>query len=188
MKHLVVSLIMLCVGQIALYGQSHNMTVVGDKRTSTDSVSRVYIPNANFENIYVIHNNKEYVSNSKQIKDYETKEYALRQQCVIDKIEYEILRNIPVPKLESFLNYKFNPIICNLVVSVHTGSVKKVSFQIYHKISSLISNEDILTFERIILDAHFNPDDSLHGDVASFYWVIGRKQIREYLNSQNREK
>ena len=88
---------------------------------------------------------------------------------------------IPVQKLNKFLEYKFNPIVCNLSIATHEGIVREVSFLINRKISSLFSNEDILSFDKVILNTQFAPDYSMKNGIASFSWVIGRKRIRDFL-------
>lgn len=102
-----------------------------------------------------------------------------------------MLKKIPAPKLNGLLDYKFNPIICILNVSAQDGVVKKVSFQIFRKISFLISDEDFLMFDNVILNTRFRPDFSMSGDLVSYCWVISRKRIRDFLRSpqnQNTEK
>lgn len=99
-------------------------------------------------------------------------------------MEYQILKRIPVQTLNEFLKYKFNPIICYLTISLHDGIAKDVTFLINNKIGSLLSNEDYIEFNNIILNTQFKPDDSYNHKTGAFYWAITRKQIKGFLKNK----
>ncbi len=180
-------------GHSTLSSQPCNMVMEGGYHCNLvpkDSVLHEHSTLNGFEDIRIVHKNKNEAcyNNLKQIKAWEVREYVLRQKNAFKQMEFNILEQIPIQTLEKFLGYKFNPIVCKLVIVPHEGVVKDVSFRINQKVLSFFTNHDILTFEKIILNTQFQPEDSMNGSILSYNWVIGRKQIREYLNSQNREK
>ena len=99
-------------------------------------------------------------------------------------MEYGIIKQIPVRTLCKSLEYKFNPVILELTIAPRDGVVKRVSFQINHEISSDLTDEDILELEKTILNTHFSPDSSISGDILVCNYAIGRKAIKEYLDSK----
>ena len=184
MKCFVICFLILCLGHLNLNGQPYNIALEKSNNNclnQTGSVLRENNSKNHFEKIRVIHKNEGCRCNLQQIEARETREYVMRQQNVIDKMEYNLLKHIPVQKLNKFLEYKFNPIVCNLSIATHEGIVREVSFLINRKISSLFSNEDILSFDKVILNTQFAPDYSMKNGIASFSWVIGRKRIRDFL-------
>jgi len=83
------------------------------------------------------------------------------------------------------LNYKYNPVICVLHISPRDGLVKKVSFLINHEIASLITNEDIVKFNDIILNTRFHPDETIDGDIIPFSLPLSRKRIKDFLEENS---
>ena len=137
-----------------------------------------------FEKIRIVHKEEVCLRNLKQSPYWEISEYGQKQKSIFKQMRTDIIKQIPVPTLSKSLEYKFNPIICELTIAPHEGVVKKVSFLINHEISSDFTDEDILELERIILNTQFIPDSSISGDVLVCNYAIGRKAIREYLDSK----
>ena len=182
---IVICLLIVCCGHVSVNAQ----TCMTDKGKCTnncsqqaDSVVHETVSKDGFEKIRVIHKEQGDVSDLHPIEAWESREYFLRQKAVLEKMESEILKRIPVQNLSLFFDYKFNPIICDLNVATREGVVKKVSLCINRKISSLLSDDDIRAFDKIILNTQFAPEVSTKGDMASFSWAIGRKRIQEFLN------
>lgn len=186
MRYLTISLFLFFWGHLTL---SSHSCYIGTKEYNNivlepkDSVLCRRSFSNGFEEICVVHTKKVCLINLKQPAAWEIREYALRQKNIFKQMEYNILKCIPAQILNKILEYKFNPILCKLIIAPHDGIVKKVSFQMSHKISSDFTNEDILVFENIILHTQFIPDSSINGDILLCNWVIGRKVIKEFLSS-----
>lgn len=189
LKCFIISFLMFCTGYLTSSSQSCNRNEKENHCLETkDSVWRKSI-STNFEDIHVIHenNDNERLHSLKRVEAWEARRYFSRQRDIIEEMENNMLKKIPAQKLNGLLDYKFNPIICILNVSAQDGVVKKVSFQIFRRISSLISDEDFLMFDNVILNTRFRPDDSMSGDLVSYCWVISRKRIRDFLRSQQNQ-
>lgn len=186
MKYLIISLFMFFSGHLTLSsqpcymeGEEYNNKVLEKQ----DSVVRKRNSQNGFEEIYVKHTNKVCLIDLKPSEAWEVREYALRQKNIFKQMEYNIIKQISAQTLKMFLECKSNPVICKLIIILNKGIIREVSFQMNQKASSVFTNDDILKFERIILNTHFSPDDSLSGDIAVYYWAISRKRIKEYLDT-----
>lgn len=192
MKCLIISLLISAFGYLSLCSQPHNMVAESHDCVclQKDSVLREHSSQKGFEEIRVIHKNHNdgWYANLKPVQAWEAQEYALRQKEVFRLMRNNILKHIPIQTLNEFLEYKFNPIICKLTIEPHEGVVKKVSFEMNHKVSSFFTDRDIILFENIIVNMRFCPEDSMNGYIKTYYWVINRKQIREYLDPKNNIK
>ncbi|SEA62991.1 hypothetical protein SAMN05216455_11125 [Segatella bryantii] len=183
MKYLIISLCLFFGGHLTV--NSHPCYVDREEcynLEQKDSVLRERILDR-FEKINIVHTNRENLTGLKQSADWEVRKYALKQKSIFKQMEYNILKQVSFQILNKVLGYKFNPIICKLIIAPHDGVVKKVSFQMSHKISSDITNKEILEFENIILNTQFIPDPSITGDILLCNWVIGREAIKKYLDS-----
>lgn len=186
MKYLIISLFLFLWGYFSL--SSHpchigteecNNIVSGQK----DSVLRARISSNRFEEIRVVHKEEVCLRNLKRSPYWEICRYGQKQKSIFKQMEYGIIKQIPVRTLCKSLEYKFNPVILELTIAPRDGVVKRVSFQINHEISSDLTDEDILELEKTILNTHFSPDSSISGDILVCNYAIGRKAIKEYLDS-----
>lgn len=185
MKCYIIALIMSCTGCLTLCSQTCNGTEQENcSLAQADSVVRENSVNT-FAEIYVKHKNDDSLLNLKWIKDYwGFNEYMSKQKGILKQMANKIIEQIPVQSLNEFLRYKFNPIICKLVITPHEGVIKKVTFMMNPTVSSHFTDNDIRVFENIILNTRLTSDDSLDGDIATWNWVVSRNQIREFLQSQ----
>ena len=190
MRYHVVSLLLIfCISCLPSNSQSFNSVnttrngdnAVADGIVVRDSQGKL------FDKIYVEHKDVGSLTNLSWIKDGEISVYISKQEEVIKHIKTTMLRKIPVQFLRSSIEYKFNPIICHLAVSVCDGVIRKVSFQVNREISYLLSDNDIMALEDIVLNTQFIPYNPETGDYISIYFPVGKKLISEFLNSGNRE-
>lgn len=78
---------------------------------------------------------------------------------------------------------KISPIVCKLFIVPLEGVIKKVSFWIIKEAAPAFKDEDILALENVVLNTRLSPDDSMNGDFAIIYWPIGRKLVKQYLET-----
>ena len=187
MKYLITTLFLFLWGHFSL--SSHpchisteecNNIVSGQK----DSVLRGRISSNRFEEIRVVHKEEVCLRNLKRSPYWEISEYGQKQKSIFKQMEYGIIKQIPIRTLCKSLEYKFNPVILELTIAPRDGVVKRASFQINHEISSDLTDEDILELEKTILNTHFSPDSLISGDILVCNYAIGRKAIKEYLDSK----
>lgn len=185
MKSFIITLLLSFAGYLTVSSQTCNRT---EKEycclAQADSVVREHSVNT-FGEIYVKHKNDDSLCNLKWIKDYwGFNEYMSKQKGILKQMANKIIEQISVQSLNEFLGYKFNPIICKLVIAPHEGVIKKVTFMMNPTVSSHFTDNDIRVFENIILNTRLTSDDSMDGDIARWTMGISRDQIREFLQSQ----
>lgn len=185
MKYFIVILLMLFLGHFTSDGRTYYLVEqeCDNAFAQKDSVSRNRNSNNSFEEIRVLHENDGCLTNLKKIEVWKVKEYASRQEDKFQKMESDLLKQIPAQTLKAFLECKSNPIVCKLTITPREGIIREVAFQMNEKAASVFTDENILEFEHIILNTRFSPDESLNGDVAVYYWAISRKRIEQYLDT-----
>ena len=186
-------IILICLmATISLHAQNfHKENLVNTTRNGDNAVADGIVVRDSqgklFDKIYVEHKDVGSLTNLSWIKDGEISVYISKQEEVIKHIKATMLRKIPVQFLRSSIEYKFNPIICHLAVSACDGVIRKVSFQVNREISYLLSDNDIMALEDIVLNTQFIPYNPETGDYISIYFPVGKKLIGEFLNSGNHE-
>ena len=186
-------IILICLmATISLHAQNfHKENSVNTTRNGDNAVADGIVVRDSqgklFDKIYVEHKDVGSLTNLSWIKDGEISVYISKQEEVIKHIKATMLRKIPVQFLRSSIEYKFNPIICHLAVSACDGVIRKVSFQVNREISYLLSDNDIMALEDIVLNTQFIPYNPETGDYISIYFPVGKKLIGEFLNSGNHE-
>ena len=186
-------IILICLmATISLHAQNfHKENSVGTTLNGDNAVADGIVVRDSqgklFDKIYVEHKDVGSLTNLSWIKDGEISVYISKQEEVIKHIKATMLRKIPVQFLRSSIEYKFNPIICHLAVSACDGVIRKVSFQVNREISYLLSDNDIMALEDIVLNTQFIPYNPETGDYISIYFPVGKKLIGEFLNSGNHE-
>ena len=187
MKSFIITLLLSFAGYLTVSSQTCDKAEKENLCLAiSDSVVREHFSDS-FEKIRVVHKNDDSLRNLKWIKDYwGFNEYMSKQKGILKQMANKIIEQIPVQSLNEFLRYKFNPIICKLVITPHEGVIKKVTFMMNPTVSSHFTDNDIRVFENNILNTRLTSDDSMDGDIARWTMGISRDQIREFLQSNHK--
>jgi hypothetical protein len=184
MKSFIITLLLSFAGYLTVSSQTCDKA---EKEThclaQADSVVREHYS----ERLYVIrvvHNDEKSLRMLKHIDEWEVDGYLKKQKDILAMMRYNIMEQIPVEKLNKFLEYKHSRIVINLTISIREGRVKTVYFTLRPEIASQLTDNDIRVMEDVILGTQFEPEISLNGDKVFFTTVINDNHIREFLQSQ----